>query len=171
MTMLDRLLVGAGVAALSAAMVFGGLWERESRSAFAVGSVPDDAGVQQAYVDALDVIKANYAGTPEIETVNKYAILGMLRVLDPHSSFLDSREFSELRNEQQSQLIGIGVTINPRNGRVYILSAVPAMATPSLPSTANRPTISRTVRSWRQCAASGASPSPFPWTGWACLSP
>lgn len=125
MTMLDRLLVGAGVAALSAAMVFGGLWERESRSAFAVGSVPDDAGVQQAYVDALDVIKANYAGTPEIETVNKYAILGMLRVLDPHSSFLDSREFSELRNEQQSQLIGIGVTINPRNGRVYILSAVP----------------------------------------------
>ena len=68
---------------------------------------------------------ANYAGPYEIEAANKDAIQGMLRTLDPHSSFFDAREFSELRNEQQSQLIGIGVTINARNGRVFILSAVP----------------------------------------------
>ncbi len=125
MTVVDRTFLVVGVAALSAAIGFGGLWDRQSRAAFATGDAPNDSGVQEAYADALEVVKANYAGTTEIETINKYAILGMLRVLDPHSSFLDSREFSELRNEQQSQLIGIGVTINPRNGRVYILSAVP----------------------------------------------
>ncbi|MBK6313838.1 MAG: S41 family peptidase [Blastocatellia bacterium] len=125
MTVVDRTFLVVGVAALSAAIAFGGLWDRQSRAAFATGDASSDSGVQEAYADALEVVKANYAGATEIETVNKYAILGMLRVLDPHSSFLDSREFSELRNEQQSQLIGIGVTINPRNGRVYILSAVP----------------------------------------------
>lgn len=125
MKVLDRVFLGFGAASLIAAVTFGGFWERQASATYALGALPDDGGVQEAYTDALDVVKANYAGTPDIETVNKYAILGMLRVLDPHSSFLDSREFSELRNEQQSQLIGIGVTINPRNGRVYILSAVP----------------------------------------------
>jgi len=125
MKVVDRAFLGFGVASLVTAVLFGGFWERQARATSSPGALSDDAGVQEAYSEALDVVKANYAGAPEIETVNKYAILGMLRVLDPHSSFLDSREFSELRNEQQSQLIGIGVTINPRNGRVYILSAVP----------------------------------------------
>lgn len=123
MNVLDRLFLGLGVAALAAAVTVGGLWERASGISL-VGESSDEA-VQQAYGDALDVVSEHYAGPYEIETVNKYAILGMLRTLDPHSSYLDSREFAELRNEQQSQLIGIGVTINPRNGRVYILSAVP----------------------------------------------
>ena len=109
MTVVDRTFLVVGVAALSAAIAFGGLWDRQSRAAFATGDASNDSGVQEAYADALEVVKANYAGATEIETVNKYAILGMLRVLDPHSSFLDSREFSELQNEQQSQLIGIGV--------------------------------------------------------------
>ncbi len=119
----DRYFYGASAAVLAAAVAFGGYWDRPMRHD--PGVALTDEGVQDSYLNALDVVAANYAGKYEVENANKFAIKGMLQTLDPHSSFFDSREFSELRNEQQSQLIGIGVTINPRNGRVFIMSAVP----------------------------------------------
>ncbi len=100
--------------------------DRQGRTASPAGVAGiSDQGVQASFSEALDVVSTNYAGSYEIETINKAAIQGMLRTLDPHSTFFDSRDFSELKNEQQSHLIGIGVTINPRNGKVFILSAVP----------------------------------------------
>jgi carboxyl-terminal processing protease len=121
----DRYFYGVSAVALAAAIAFGGLWDRQVRPV--APGVPGltDESVQASYADALEVVSANYAGPYEIENVNKAAILGMLRTLDPHSAYFDAREFSELRNEQQSQLVGIGVTINMRNGRVHVLSAVP----------------------------------------------
>jgi carboxyl-terminal processing protease len=83
-----------------------------------------DTNVRQIYEEALTLAGREFAGTFEVETANKHAIQGMLHTLDPHSSFFDSREYAELRNEQQSQFYGIGVTINRRNGRLYILSAL-----------------------------------------------
>ena len=120
----DRIFLGASAIALAAAMVLGGYWERRIGSTASAPALLNEV-VQESYVEALDVVAANYAGPYEIENVNKYAIQHMLHTLDPHSTFFDSREFSELKNEQQSQLIGIGVTINQRNGRVYVLSALP----------------------------------------------
>lgn len=122
----DRYFYGVSVVVLALAIAFGAVWDKQLRPALAPGAAPlSDESVQNSYTDALDVVSNNYAGQYEVESVNKYAILGMLRTLDPHSSYFDAREFSELRNEQQSQLVGIGVTINMRNGRVYVLSAVP----------------------------------------------
>jgi carboxyl-terminal processing protease len=122
----ERYFYGASVVALAAAVAFGAMWDRQTRAGAAPGAPAlTDESVQDSYSDALDVVASNYAGPYEVEGANKYAIQGMLRTLDPHSTFFDAREFGELRNEQQSQLVGIGVTINQRNDRVFILSAVP----------------------------------------------
>jgi carboxyl-terminal processing protease len=122
----DRVFFGLGVVVVAAAVAAGGYLDRHYRTGVATGdaALGNDA-VQESYDEALGVVAANYAGSYEVEKVNKSAIQGLLRTLDPHSTFFDTREFSELKNEQQSQLIGIGVTINQRNGRVYVLSALP----------------------------------------------
>ena len=122
----DRVFFGLGAVVVAAAVAAGGYLDRHYRTGVATGdaALGNDA-VQESYDEALGVVAANYAGSYEVETVNKAAIQGLLRTLDPHSTFFDTREFSELKNEQQSQLIGIGVTINQRNGRVYVLSALP----------------------------------------------
>lgn len=125
MAIKERYFYGASVLVLAVAVAVGGAWQRQVRAVAAGTPALTDESVQNGFADALDVVSANYAGTFEIESVNKDAITGMLRTLDPHSAYFDAREFSELRNEQQSQLIGIGVTINLRNSRVFILSAVP----------------------------------------------
>src|SRR5687768_12238837 len=100
----DRYFYGVSAVALAAAIAFGGLWDRQLRPAAPGLPGLTDESVQTSYADALEVVSANYAGPYEIENVNKAAILGMLRTLDPHSAYFDAREFSELRNEQQSQL-------------------------------------------------------------------
>lgn len=73
------------------------------------------------FAKAIEIIEDNYAVTPDKEGLTRGAVLGMLHSLDPHSSFYGRREFSEMQDEQSSHFYGIGVTINQRNGRLYVL--------------------------------------------------
>jgi len=79
------------------------------------------------FVKAIQLIEDNYAVTPDKERLTRGAVLGMLHSLDPHSSFYGRREFSEMQDEQSSRFYGIGVTINQRNGRLYVLGVSQGM--------------------------------------------
>ncbi len=68
--------------------------------------------VQQNYAEPVDTDHALYQG----------AIPGMLRVLDPHSNFFDSRQFSLLREEQRGKYYGVGMTVAPRDARTVVLA-------------------------------------------------
>ncbi|MEO6725354.1 MAG: S41 family peptidase, partial [Blastocatellia bacterium] len=77
--------------------------------------------IVQAYVQAMEKVEENYGSTPDKERLMRGSVLGMLHSLDPHSGFFDRREFSEMQDEQSSHFYGIGVTVNQRNGRIYVL--------------------------------------------------
>lgn len=79
------------------------------------------------FVRAIQSIEDNYAVTPDKERLTHGAVMGMLHSLDPHSGFYGRREFSEMQDEQSSRFYGIGVTINQRNGRIYVLGVSQGM--------------------------------------------
>jgi carboxyl-terminal processing protease len=79
------------------------------------------------FVRTLETIEEHYAVPPDKERLTHGAVQGMLRALDPHSNFYDPREFSEMQDEQSSRFYGIGVTVNRRNGRIYVLGVSPGM--------------------------------------------
>src|SRR5262247_2517819 len=79
------------------------------------------------FAKAVEFIEDNYALTPDKERLTRGAVLGMLHSLDPHSGFYGRREFSEMQDEQSSHFYGIGVTINQRNGRLYVLGVSQGM--------------------------------------------
>jgi carboxyl-terminal processing protease len=79
------------------------------------------------FARAIEFIEDNYAVTPDKERLTHGAVLGMLHSLDPHSVFYGRREFSEMQDEQSSHFYGIGVTINQRNGRLYVLGVSQGM--------------------------------------------
>ena len=83
--------------------------------------------IVQAYVQAMEKVEENYGSTPDKERLMRGSVLGMLHSLDPHSGFFDRREFSEMQDEQSSHFYGIGVTVNQRNGRIYVLGVSPGM--------------------------------------------
>ncbi len=77
------------------------------------------AVVEKNYATPVDTDRAIYAG----------AIPGMLRVLDPHSSFFDARAYSNLREDQRGRYYGVGMTIVPRENYTYVLA--PMMGSPA----------------------------------------
>ena len=102
---------------------------------------PDPTGSPQAtendflrdFTEALDVIQKNYVGNIGPDKLVYSAIKGMLRALDPHSSFFEPKEYSRLREEQHSKYSGLGIRVRPllrERGRVVIVEP-PAIGSPA----------------------------------------
>lgn len=74
------------------------------------------AGVEQDFVEALTLVQDNYVDGNNIDynSVFKSSIIGMLRALDPHSNYYDSKEFEEMRSEQRQEYFGIGASVGGR---------------------------------------------------------
>jgi carboxyl-terminal processing protease len=71
--------------------------------------------VEQNFADKVTSDKAIYKG----------AIAGMLRTLDPHSSFFDPRDFQQLREDQRGHYYGVGMTVSERNRRTVVIAPFP----------------------------------------------
>ncbi len=71
------------------------------------------AAVAQDFTEALGVIQDHYVDGNKIDfnAVYKSSIMGMLRVLDPHSNYFDRDEFEEMKTDQRSEYLGIGASI------------------------------------------------------------
>ncbi len=83
--------------------------------------------VVRDFAQALQLIEDNYVVTPDKERLTRSSVSSMLHSLDPHSNFFDRRDFTEMQDEQSSKFYGIGVTINQRNGRIYVISVSKGM--------------------------------------------
>jgi carboxyl-terminal processing protease len=94
---------------------------------------PNDFIVE--FTEALDTIQKNHVDNISTDKLIYSAIKGMLRMLDPHSSFFDPKEFARFREEQTSVYYGLGIrvrTLMPRSdhGRVVIVEP-PSMGSPA----------------------------------------
>ena len=85
-------------------------------------TITDD--IENDYNEAVNTVSSNYAGEIDYEKATQAAIQGMLSTLDPHSSYFPYSEFRKLKEDQDSQFYGIGVTINQHRDGVYVQSAV-----------------------------------------------
>ena len=85
------------------------------------------------FTEALDVIQLTYADKVGPDKLVYSAIRGMLRVLDPHSSFFDAKEFSRLREEQHSKYYGLGIRVRPllRDQGRHVIVEPPAIGSPA----------------------------------------
>jgi carboxyl-terminal processing protease len=90
---------------------------------------PTKSRIIDGFSKAVFLARDNYAGQIDFERLVKGSILGMLHTLDPHSSYMDRKEWEAFHNEQRSRYSGIGSTIGQRNSKVYILS--PFAGTPA----------------------------------------
>jgi carboxyl-terminal processing protease len=78
--------------------------------------------VEQNYAEPINGEKADTA-------IYDGAIPGMLRVLDPHSSFYDPKAYARMREEQHGRYYGVGMTIQQQLNKIYVV--YPFEGTPS----------------------------------------
>ncbi len=126
LTAKQRVVLILSLAILAFSALGGVLFGEDSESLKPSREMANDP-IVQTYVQALDKIEESYVNPPDKFRLTRSAVLGMLHTLDPHSGFFDRREFNEMQDEQSSHFYGIGVSVNQRNERLYILGVSPGM--------------------------------------------
>jgi carboxyl-terminal processing protease len=77
------------------------------------------------FTEAIDIIEKTHVDSVSGDKLIYSAIKGMLRSLDPHSSFFDPKEYARLMEEQHSKYFGLGIRVRTLlrgdRGRVVIV--------------------------------------------------
>jgi carboxyl-terminal processing protease len=74
------------------------------------------------FMDVFQRVKADYVDRVDDEKLIKGAIEGMLSSLDPHSSYLDARDFQQLRTQTDGNYGGIGLAVTMEEGAVKVIA-------------------------------------------------
>jgi carboxyl-terminal processing protease len=74
-------------------------------------------------VSVLNRIKSEYVDQVDDKKLIRGAIDGMLNSLDPHSSYLDERDFNNLMSTTDGNYGGLGLTVSLEEGAVKVVAA------------------------------------------------
>ena len=78
------------------------------------------------FIGAMRFIESQYVTEVEEDTLVNGAISGMVRALeDPHSIYLDTKLYNQLKTETTGSFGGIGVYMGFKNGGVQVLGVIP----------------------------------------------
>jgi carboxyl-terminal processing protease len=78
----------------------------------------------RTFTDVFNQIRRNYVEGAEDKKLLESAIRGMLSELDPHSSYISGEAYRDIRDSSEGQYEGIGVDLEPRGGRIEVLSVI-----------------------------------------------
>ena len=68
--------------------------------------------------DILERIRADYVEEVEDQKLIEAAITGMLRSLDPHSSYMPPKVYKNMREQIKGEFGGLGIEVPMENGVV-----------------------------------------------------
>ncbi|MDF1528997.1 MAG: S41 family peptidase [Sedimenticola sp.] len=78
----------------------------------------------RAFAEIFGRIKENYVEPVEDKVLLEHAIRGMLAGLDPHSSYLNAEEFSDLQEGTSGEFGGLGIEVGQEDGFVKVISPI-----------------------------------------------
>jgi carboxyl-terminal processing protease len=88
------------------------------------GSVDIPFESLQAFTDVFSRVKSDYVEGVDDKKLIEDAIRGMLSGLDPHSAFMNTAEFNELKVGTTGQFGGLGIEVSMENGFVKVISPI-----------------------------------------------
>lgn len=83
----------------------------------------------EQFMSVFDRVRTDYVDQVDDADLIKGAINGMLGSLDPHSSFLDARDFENLRTQTDGNYGGLGLSVTLEDGAVKVIA--PFKGTPA----------------------------------------
>ena len=89
--------------------------------------LPSQGGVYEqlkVFTEALSYVESNYVEEVESEKVIHGAIRGMLRTLDPNSSFMPPDVYREMQVETEGRFGGLGIEISMRDDVLTVVSPI-----------------------------------------------
>ena len=74
--------------------------------------------------DVFALVRARYADTVNDDTLIEGAINGMLTSLDPHSNYLNAKNFNDMKVQTRGEFGGLGIEVSMENGLVKVVSPI-----------------------------------------------
>jgi carboxyl-terminal processing protease len=74
--------------------------------------------------DAFERVRANYVREVEDSELINSAINGMVSSLDPHSSYMDPKEFADMQVQTRGEFGGLGLEVTQEDGLVKIVTPI-----------------------------------------------
>ena len=78
----------------------------------------------RAFSEVLSLVEENYVNKVDAKKLIRGAIQGMLRTLDPHTSYLNPEYFKEMQVETTGRFGGLGVEISIRDGVLTVVTPI-----------------------------------------------
>lgn len=74
------------------------------------------------FMSVFERVRSDYVDKVDDQALIRGAIDGMLSSLDPHSAFLDKRDFQNLRTQTEGSYGGLGLTVSLEDGAVKVIA-------------------------------------------------
>jgi carboxyl-terminal processing protease len=74
------------------------------------------------YTAIVGAIEDQYVDEVKSERLVSTSIREMLRTLDPHSNFLETKEYGQLQERQRGSYYGLGITVQSIDGNITVVS-------------------------------------------------
>jgi carboxyl-terminal processing protease len=117
-----------GLAAAIAATVFALTLHQDMGTATAATSTaPNTAETYKEvnlFGDVFDAARANFVDNVTDQTLIEGAINGMLTSLDPHSNYLNAKNFDDMKVQTRGEFGGLGIEVAMENGLVKVVSPI-----------------------------------------------
>ncbi|MGA2939441.1 MAG: S41 family peptidase [Syntrophobacteraceae bacterium] len=108
------------IAAVSVILALGGWATLKAKT-----NTPENQDAYQylkLFSDVISIVQDNYVEKTDQKKLMYGAITGMLRELDPHSSFLKPEDYKELQIETKGKFGGLGIEITIRDNILTVVS-------------------------------------------------
>ncbi len=76
------------------------------------------------FTEVYHQIQRHYVNEVDDHALIDLAIKGMLEGLDPHSAYLDQKEYKELKENTSGKFAGIGVEVTLEDGQIMVVSPI-----------------------------------------------
>ncbi|WP_425105831.1 S41 family peptidase [Ancylobacter sp.] len=74
--------------------------------------------------DVFERVRADYVEKPEDSKLIEAAINGMLSSLDPHSTYMDAKDFRDMQVQTRGQFGGLGIEVTMEDGLVKVVAPI-----------------------------------------------
>jgi len=84
----------------------------------------DDYENLRVFTEVLSLVQSNYVEDIETKKLVEGAIKGVLRILDPHTSYMPAEVYKEMQVETEGQFGGLGIEITVRDDQLTVVSPI-----------------------------------------------
>ena len=116
---LNSKLKSLGLMALGGVATLGGLQAVNMATA---ATNADTYKLLNLFGEVYDKVRSDYVEKPDEQKMMEAAINGMLTSLDPHSSYMNAKDFAEMNIKTKGEFGGLGIEVTMENGVIKVVS-------------------------------------------------